>query len=160
MGFKLNACAGLAIALMLGGCATPVPQDEDFAAKLITEKAAIAAGAQRDYAALLAEDFSTVQKRWATFDTDTIDVDYIGDPKELVQSVASRYGMKFVENGKRLDLRPVNVRMKGVTPDALIRNLGNQMHAGADVILDRQAKMVIIEYKNRDAAEQNVQKGS
>ena len=45
MGFKLNACAGLAIALMLGGCATPVPQDEDFAAKLITEKAAIAAGA-------------------------------------------------------------------------------------------------------------------
>jgi defect-in-organelle-trafficking protein DotD len=68
--------------------------------------------------------------------------------------------MKFVENGKRLDLRPVNVRMKGVTPDALLRNLGNQMHAGADVILDRQAKMVIIEYKNRDAAEQNVQKGS
>src|SRR3990167_2351998 len=141
MGMKLNACAGLAIALMLGGCATPVPQDED-------------------YAALFAEDFSTVQKRWATFDTDTIDVDYIGDPKELVQSVASRYGMKFIENGKRLDLRPVNVRMKGVTPDALLRNLGNQMHAGADVILDRQAKIVIIEYKNRDAAEQNGQKGS
>lgn len=80
--------------------------------------------------------------------------------RELVQSVASRYGMKFVENGKRLDLRPVNVRMKGITPDELLRNLGNQMHSGADVILDRQAKMVIIEYKSRDAAEQNVQKGS
>lgn len=55
MGFKLNACAGLAIALMLGGC-RPLFWYEDFAAKLM-QKAAIAAGAQRERA-LLAEDFS------------------------------------------------------------------------------------------------------
>ena len=159
MGLKINVCAGLAITLLLGGCATNVPQDEDFASKLIAEKAAIAAGAQRDYASLLAEDYTTVQKRWAAFETDTIDVDYIGNPKELVQSIASRYGMSFRETGKQIDLRPVNIRMKGVTPDALLRNLGNQMHAAADVVLDRPAKALIIEYKTRDISDQSERKG-
>ena len=43
MGLKLNVCAGLAMALLLGGCATNAPKDEeDFASKLIAEKAAIA----------------------------------------------------------------------------------------------------------------------
>lgn len=160
MGLKLNVCAGLAITLLLGGCATNVPQDEDFVSKLIAEKAAIAAGAQRDYASLLAEDYTTVQKRWAAFETDTIDVDYIGNPKELVQSIASRYGMSFSETGRQIDLRPVNIRMKGVTPDALLRNLGNQMHAAADVVLDRPAKALIIEYKNRDISDQGERKGN
>lgn len=160
MGLKLNVCAGLAMALLLGGCATNVPQDEDFVSKLIAEKAAIAAGAQRDYASLLAEDYTTVQKRWAAFETDTIDVDYIGNPKELVQSIASRYGMSFSETGRQIDLRPVNIRMKGVTPDALLRNLGNQMHAAADVVLDRPAKALIIEYKNRDISDQGERKGN
>lgn len=160
MGLKLNVCAGLAMALLLGGCATNAnaPQEEDFASKLIAEKAAIAAGAQRDYASLLAEDYTTVQKRWAAFETDIIDVDYIGNPKELVQSIASRYGMSFSEIGKQIELRPVNIRMKGVTPDALLRNLGNQMHAAADVVLDRPAKALIIEYKNRDISNQGARK--
>lgn len=160
MGLKLNVCAGLAMALLLGGCATNAnaPQEEDFASKLIAEKAAIAAGAQRDYASLLAEDYATVQKRWAAFETDIIDVDYIGNPKELVQSIASRYGMSFSEIGKQIELRPVNIRMKGVTPDALLRNLGNQMHAAADVVLDRPAKALIIEYKNRDISNQGARK--
>ncbi len=161
MGLKLNVCAGLAMALLLGGCATNAPQeDEDFASKLIAEKAAIAAGAQRDYASLLAEDLTTVQKRWAAFETDTIDVDYIGNPKELVQSIASRYGMSFSEVGKQIDLRPINIRMKGVTPDALLRNVGNQMHAAADIVLDKPAKALIIEYKNRDTSDQGKRKGS
>lgn len=160
MGLKLNVCAGLAMALLLGGCATNAnaPQEEDFASKLIAEKAAIAAGAQRDYASLLAEDYTTVQKRWAAFETDIIDVDYIGNPKELVQSIASRYGMSFSEIGKQIELRPVNIRMKGVTPDVLLRNLGNQMHAAADVVLDRPAKALIIEYKNRDISNQGARK--
>ena len=123
-------------------------------------KAAIAAGAQRDYASLLAEDWTTVQKRWAAFETDTIDVDYIGNPKELVQSIASRYGMSFSEVGKQIDLRPVNIRVKGVTPDALLRNVGNQMHAAADIVLNKPAKSLTIEYKNRDTSDQHQRKGS
>ena len=161
MGLKLNVCAGLAMALLLGGCATNAPKDEeDFASKLIAEKAAIAAGAQRDYASLLAEDWTTVQKRWAAFETDTIDVDYIGNPKELVQSIATRYGMSFSEVGKQIDLRPVNIRVKGVTPDALLRNVGNQMHAAADIVLNKPAKSLTIEYKNRDTSDQHQRKGS
>lgn len=159
MGLKLTACAGLVAALALAGCATqPVPQEEDFATKMIAEKAAIAAGAQRDYAALLAEDHSTVQRRQAAFDTDTIDVDYIGNPRELVQSIASRYGMAFNESGRQTDLRPINIRMKAVTPDSVLRNIGNQMHSGADLVLNRPGKSLTIEYKNRDG-EQSQTKG-
>lgn len=150
MGLRLTAGAALA-ALVLSACGTTgQPREEDFASKLISEKAAIAAGAQRDYAALLAEDYSTVLKRQAAFDSDTIDVDYIGNPKELVQSVASRYGMAFNEMGKPVELRPINIRMKGVTPDNLLRNIGNQINAGADVVLNKQTKSVTIEYKARD----------
>lgn len=159
MGQKMSAYAGLALALALTGCATqPVSQEEDFASKLISEKAAIAAGAQRDYAALLAEDQSTVQRRQAAFDTDTIDIDYIGSPRELVQSLASRYGMAYNETGRPAELRPINIRMKAVTPDSVLRNIGNQMHAGADLILNRPGKSLTIEYKNRDG-EQNQNKG-
>lgn len=159
MGQKIHACAGLAIVLALGGCAAPAPQEDDFASKLISEKAAIAAGAQRDFAALVAEDYSTVQRRQAAFETDTIDVDYIGNPKELIQTLAARYGMSFQETGRVIELRPINIRVKSVTPDAVLRNVGNQIHAGADVVLNRPAKSLTIEYKNRDA-EQGVQKGS
>ena len=101
-----------------------------------------------------------MQKRWAAFETDTIDVDYIGNPKELVQSIASRYGMSFSEVGKQIDLRPVNIRVKGVTPDALLRNVGNQMHAAADIVLNKPAKSLTIEYKNRDTSDQHQRKGS
>ena len=156
MGLRCHACAGMTLALALVGCTTgnPTRGEEDFASRLIAEKAAIAAGAQRDYAALLAEDYSTVTRRQATFDTDTIDVDYIGNPRELVQSIASRYGYGFSETGRPIDMRPINIRMKGATPDSVLRNIGNQMNAAADIVLDRNARTVAIEYKARDSAHQ------
>lgn len=155
MGLRCHACTGLTLALMLAGCATNAPKgEEDFASRLIAEKAAIAAGAQRDYAALLAEDYSTVARRQATFDTDTIDVDYIGNPRELVQSIAARYGYAFSETGKAIDMRPVNIRMKGATPDSVLRNIGNQVNAAADIVLNRSSRAIAIEYKARDSAHQ------
>lgn len=151
MALKFRVFCVAVSAAMLGACAsTTADKEEEFASRLIAEKAAIAAAAQRDYAALLAEDYTTLQKRWARFDEDVIDVDYIGNPKELVQSVASRYGMGFAEMGKQTDLRPINIRMKGVKPDDLLRNIGNQIHQGADIVFNKPEKLITIEYKNRD----------
>lgn len=161
MGLKLNTYAGFAMVFLLAGCASNPPQqeEEDFATRLMAEKAAIAAAAQRDYAALLAEDYATLQKRWTAFDADTIDVDFIGNPKELVETIASRYGMSFGETGQKLDLKTINIRVKGVKPDAVLRNIGNQIHAGADLIFDRSTKSLTIEYKNRNKSNQNERKG-
>lgn len=155
MRMRALATACVSLAVMAGCGSTKVIEGDDtegFAKKLIAEKAAIAAGAQRDYAALLAEDYSTVSRRQATFDRDTIDVDYIGSPKELIQTIASRYGYAFNELGRPIDLRPVNIRVKGVTPEDVLRNVGNQMDAGGDVVLNRVAKSITIEYKQRDSA--------
>lgn len=157
--FSLLACAVLAL-VVSGGCANQKPnsaEPESFAKKLISEKVAIAAGAQRDYAALLAEDYSTIQRRQASFSADTVDIDYIGSPKELVQTVAARYGYAFRETGKPIDLRPVNIRMKGVTPEEILRNVGNQIDSGGDVVLDKGVKAITIQYKNRDGADRRNQ---
>ena len=155
---RKQTLATICVALsVLSGCASQkVAEGDDsegFARKLIAEKAAIAAGAQRDYAALLAEDYSTVTRRQAAFDRDTIDIDYIGSPKEIIQTIASRYGYSFNELGRPIDLRPVNIRVKGVTPEEVLRNVGNQMDAGGDVVLNRTAKSITIEYKQRDSAQ-------
>ena len=148
------AVLAVAASTLATGCATkpstePVP--ESFAHKLIAEKSAIAAGAQRDYAALLAEDHSTILRRQAAFEADTVDIDYIGSPRELVQTIAARYGYSFAETGRAIDLRPVNIRMKGVTPESILKNVGNQMDAAGDVVLNRMGKSITIEYKQRDS---------
>lgn len=147
------AVLAAAVAALVAGCATKPtgePMPESFAHKLIAEKAAIAAGAQRDYAALLAEDYSTIVRRQAAFDADTVDIDYIGSPRELVQTIAARYGYSFAETGRLIDLRPVNIRMKGATPESILKNVGNQMDAAGDVVLNRANKAITIEYKQRD----------
>lgn len=154
MQFKTLATACVS-AMILAGCGTaPVADGEDtegFAKRLISEKAAIAAAAQRDFAALQAEDYSTVTRRQAKFDQDVISMDFIGAPRELVQTIASRYGYSFNEIGRPIDLRPVNIRVKAVTPEEILRNVGNQIDAGGDILLNRESKTITLQYKQRDA---------
>ena len=146
--------ASLIAVLLMSGCAANGPEKEDFASSLIAEKTAIAAAAQRDYVALLSEDYSTLQKRWLSFDKDTIDLDFIGNPKELIQTIASRYGMSFSEVGRPVEFRQINIRMSGVKPDDALRNIGNQINAAADIVFNRTSHSITIEYKKRDNYEQ------
>lgn len=149
---------GLVLALAavaLAGCATsPVPTTQDteaFASRLIADKVAVAADAQREYVALVNEDKSVLSRKQAAMETDEVDVDYIGKPQELLQTFAYRYGYRYIESGKRVDLRTINVRVQKTPPIEVLRNIGYQVDAAADVVLDKNAKTLRLIYKNLPA---------
>lgn len=145
---------GMAVAVIatLAGCASsPQPTTSDteaFASRLIADKVAVAADAQRDYVALVSEDKTVLNRKQASIETDEVDVDYIGKPQELLQTFAYRYGYKYVESGKRSNLRTINVRVQKVAPVEVLRNVGHQVDNGADVVLDKGAKTLRLIYKN------------
>jgi len=142
----------LMLTVALSGCATsPVPtamDTEAFASRLIADKVAVAADAQREYVALVNEDRSVLSRKQAAMEVDEVDVDYIGKPQELLQTFAYRYGYRYVESGKRIDLRTINVRVQKVPPVEVLRNIGYQVDALADVVLDKDARTLRLIYKN------------
>lgn len=160
-GFDMNrsviwqGCAPGAVAmvalLLIGGCsskATKSEQDtEAFALKMIAEKVAVAADANRDYVAILNEDQILMSKKQALIDTDQIDVDYYGNPQELLQTLAVRYGYKYVETGKRVTLKPISVRVFKTAPVEVMRDIGYQVDNGADLVLDKNERVVRLTYK-------------
>jgi len=151
----LNITSGLMLAAafsVLAGCvSSPAPSSKDteaFASRLIAAKVAVAADAQREYVAVLNEDKAVLSRKQAALDTDEVDVDYIGKPQELLQTFAYRYGYRYVESGKYVDLRTINVRVQKALPIEVLRNIGYQVDAVADVVLDKNAKILRLVYKS------------
>lgn len=134
---------GSAALLALSGCATQskvvTADTEAYASQVIAEKVGIAADAQRTYLALVAEDRAVMLAKQAALLSDEIDVDYIGQAPELLQSFAYRYGYKYAESGKRVAIAPINIRVVKQSPVEVLRSIGNQIHASADVELDQNS---------------------
>ncbi|UXI68339.1 DotD/TraH family lipoprotein [Tahibacter amnicola] len=135
-----------------GGCASRAPRPagndtEAFASRLIADRVDIAAQAQRDYVAWVAEEKRDSQHRFESIDTDAIDVDYIGRPVELLRAFARRYGLRFVTLGHEDDLRVVNVRMGSTTPMEVIRNVSRQISPYAEVMVDRDDRVLRLVFK-------------
>lgn len=137
----------------LMGCATappPVPTSQDteaFASRMIADKVSVAADAQREWVALINEDKAIKKRKQAALETDEVDVDYIGKPQELLQTFAYRYGYRYSENGKKTRLRTVNIRMKKVLPLEVLQNIGYQLGKAANVVLDKNDKILRLTYK-------------
>lgn len=142
----------VAVIAALAGCASsPQPTTSDteaFASRLIADKMAVAADAQRAFVALASEEKIILDRKQASIETDEVDVDYIGKPQELLQTFSYRYGYKYVESGKQSNLRTINIRVKKVAPVEVLRNVGDQIDPGADVVLDVGAKTLRLIYKN------------
>jgi len=139
-----------ALAGALAGCAsTPSVQDTETIAisRLIAEKVAVAAEAQREYVALVNENKAALSRKQAAIEKDEVDIDYIGKPQELLQTLAHRYGYRYIESGKRTDLRIINVRVQKTPPIEVLRNIGYQIDPSADVVLDKRAKTIRLIYK-------------
>src|SRR5581483_10310486 len=116
--------------------------------RLLADEVAVASDAQRDYAQVLAENGRVLSKKQAAIETDQVDVDYIGKPQEILQSIAYRYGYNYVETGRRSDLRIINVRLSKAAPVEVLRSVGYQISYGAEVVLDKKSKAVRLIYKN------------
>lgn len=150
MKLSLRSLSVLAM-LPLAGCAittTTNPVTEDvYANRLMAEKMAVAADAQREYAALVAEGQSRVARKQEMLEIDLINVDYIGMPQELLQTLAYRYGYRFVEVGQRQQLRSINVNVKQARPVDILQTIGQQVDQRADVVLSLSSRTIRLQYK-------------
>ena len=143
--------------IFLSGCVTTSQSGsgvthEVYANRLLADKMAVAADAQRDYAALVAEGQARVERKQEMLQRDLIDVDYIGMPQELLQTIAYRYGYRYVEVGHREQLRAVNIKVKGASPIDVLRTIGQQIDRQADVVLSLPARTIRLAYKTPAAA--------
>jgi len=145
--------AAVLLGAVLSGCASTNTHPEPAEApleKLISEKLVISAKAQSDYSALITENTRTLTRRQQDLDVgEPVDVDFIGKPQELLMTFAYRYGYRYIETGKRAELHIINVRVVNQPPQEVLRSIGQQVDNGADVELDRPAKIVRLIYKNQ-----------
>jgi len=143
--------------LGLAGCAAQKQQDgvsvdsEAYARQVIVGKVDVAVQAQRDLAMVSAEGQQLALKRQAALDADEVDIDYLGKPQALLEAIAYRYGYRYVETGRRGDLRVVNVRVQKLPVLEVLRSVGLQIDHEADVVLDKDAKIIRLVYKANKA---------
>ncbi|PYC08032.1 hypothetical protein DMX12_05005 [Pseudomonas sp. MB-090624] len=152
MGARAFKVGGVLLAMVaLGGCASsakPTTEDtEAFASRIIADKVSVAVNSQHAYVSRLNADRARVASRQAAVDTDQVDIDFIGKPQELLQTFASRYGYAYVESGKRVDLKPINVWVRKATPINVVKDVGAQIDTGADVVLDKSTNTLRLIYK-------------
>lgn len=141
------------LVVLLAGCAIGGGQGADgvshevYANRLLADKMAVAADAQRDYAALVAEGRSRVERKQEMLQQDLINVDYIGMPQELLQTIAYRYGYRYVEVGQRTQLRAINLKTTNAAPVDVLRSIGQQVDHQADVVLSLPTRTIRLLYK-------------
>lgn len=144
---------GLAV-ILLAGCATvdshpPQPTSgSQYISNVMAEDVTQAVRAQQAFEEVLAENARTLSLKQKAVDTDQVDIDYIGAPQEILQTMAYRYGYRYVETGKREDLRVVNVRVEKTSPVNVLRSISYQIAYGAKVVLDKKTKELRLVYLN------------
>lgn len=148
----MKQCVLVVAMLALAGCASTPPvvgtaDTEGNADRIVAAKLGVAADAQRDFVAMVAEQRSVILKKQAAFDSDELDVDYYGLPQEMLETVAYRYGYRYIEVGARTQLKPINIVIKKASPTEVLRNIGHQVDDAANIILDRNAKVIRLVYK-------------
>ena len=83
---------------------------------------------------------------------DQINVDYIGMPQELLQTIAYRYGYRYVEVGQRTQLRAINLKVVDMSPTDVLRSIGQQIDRQADVVLSYPTRTIRLTYKTPTVA--------
>lgn len=142
------------IGLLLAGCATmashppPPTSGPEYISSLMASSVTQAVQAQQAFEQVLAENARTLSLKQKAIDTDQVDIDYIGKPQDILQSIAYRYGYGYVETGRRQDLRIVNVRLSKISPVEVLRSISYQISYGAKVILDKKTKELRLVYLN------------
>jgi defect in organelle trafficking protein DotD len=149
----IGGTLGLAI-ILLTGCKTeashptPPTSGPEYISSLMADEVTQAVQAQQSFEQVLAENARTLTLKQKAIDTDQVDIDYIGKPQDILQTIAYRYGYGYAETGKREDLRIINVRLNKTSPVDILRSISYQISYGAKVVLDKKAKELRLVYLN------------
>lgn len=90
----------------------------------------------------------TLDYRQRNFETDQILLDYIGKPQSVINSIAVRYGYRFVEVGVKQDLPTMNFTRYETTPEQALVDIDAQLGTSAKLSLDKHQKLITLIYPN------------
>jgi len=129
----------------------PPSSGSQYISSVMADDVTQAVQAQQAFQEVLAENARTLTLKQKAIATDQVDIDYIGTPQDILQTIAYRYGYAYVETGRREDLRIINVRLNKTAPINVLRSISYQISYGAKVVLDKNAKQLRLVYLNLPA---------
>lgn len=88
----------------------------------------------------------TLEYRQKSFENDKIIVDFIGKPRDVISSIAIKYGYRFIEVGNPRDLPIVNFTQVYSTPQDLLVNLNAQLGKQAELSINKNEKIITLVY--------------
>ncbi|OIH08586.1 hypothetical protein A7M79_07165 [Acinetobacter baumannii] len=150
--FKKSTILAASI-LLLAGCqsidnkaAISSSMNPSSALEILAQKSQDAVLAQQSLKTAQAENLREIKIKQANFTTTVIKVDYIGSPDVLLNSVANRFGYRFLENGYARTLPIVNFSNRQETGFELVKDIAVFLNGEANITVDNQNKTILLTY--------------
>lgn len=114
--------------------------------EIISQESQKALQAQQILTKYRQEQNQTLDYRQRNFENDQIVIDYIGKPRNVISSIAIKYGYRFIEVGQPRDLPTVNFTQVFSTPENLLINLNAQLGHQAELSINKDEKIISLIY--------------
>lgn len=158
---KLVSVLALGLAVSLGGCATnqtgysknvPIayPTTES-ALEIIATESQKAMNAAQQLAKYQDSYNATLDYRQRQFETDQVMIDYIGKPNTVLNSIAIRYGYRYIELGNPQDLPTVNFTNYWTTPNNAVVNIDAKLGNQGSIAVDKKQKVITLIYPTAES---------
>lgn len=96
---------------------------------------------------------ATLDYRQRQFETDQVMIDYIGKPNTVLNSIAIRYGYRYIELGKATSLPTVNFTKYWTTPNNAVVNIDAKLGNSGSIAVDKKQKVITLIYPNVQSVE-------
>lgn len=98
---------------------------------------------------------ATLDYRQRQFDADQVMIDYIGKPNAVLNSIAIRYGFRYIEVGEATALPTVNFTKYWTTPENAVINIDAKLGDSAQIAVDKQQKVITLIYPSANTNTSN-----
>lgn len=140
----------------LVGCNSVGYQDKAKQPTALSNQTALAIISQESQKALHAQQLLTkyakhdaemLAIRQADFDNDKIALNYIGKPDALLNSIAIKYGYRYIPVGDKRELPTINFNKYYTTPKDALALIDAQLNNTANIYLNKEQKLITLTYQ-------------
>jgi hypothetical protein len=145
----LKLFSTFSVVLALTGCQSyyyvPSPKfDVESPLGVLSKAAQDAVAEQQTYALTQRQYLDNLAITNSNINKDVLVVDFVGDSQTLLQSVAYRFGYRFIEAGNIRQLPIVNFHKRKMTGADLVKDTALQLGNAATVDFDSQSKTITL----------------
>lgn len=154
---KFNVALLLISTVILSACATKYDnlskQNNQYdlsnmsAIAIVSQESQKALNAQQMLVRYRQQENAMLAVKQMDFDNDKIVIDYIGKPQSLLNSIAIKYGYRFLEVGHSTSLPTVNFNKYYTTPKNALALVDGQLNGLAKIHLNEQQKLITLTYQ-------------